>query len=296
MLERAWVRRIVAFVALVPIGASVGCGESVEPATAGGCRPQDDLLLCGQRLNIAHRGGARLAPAETLVAFQNATDIGVDVLEMDVHRTIDGAVVVLHDDTVDSTTNGSGQVKSMTLDEVKQLDAAYNFTMDGTTYPYRGQGITIPTLDEVMSAFPDAWYSVEIKQQDPPMVDDTLAVLARHGTAPRTVIASFRDEVLTELRAKAPGQKTSLSLGEMLELYSVTDDTEADYTAPAPIIQAPDNVIEPDLVDRAHRLGLSVEVWTVNDRTRMETLFDLGVDGIITDDPQTLKDVIASMP
>ena len=112
---------------------------------------------------MAHRGGRQLWPENTLTAFRGAAAMGVDVLEMDVHSSSDGVLVVLHDDTIDRTTDGMGLVHDYPLTALQALDAGYQWTADeGATYPFRGQGIAIPTLAEVLEAFPDAFLNVEI--------------------------------------------------------------------------------------------------------------------------------------
>ncbi|MEZ4374468.1 MAG: glycerophosphodiester phosphodiesterase family protein [Polyangiaceae bacterium] len=126
----------------------IGCGSD-DSAT----EPAGPLLLSNHFLNIAHRGGRKLAPEHTLVAYQNGLDVGADILELDVHATSDGVLVLMHDDTVDRTTNGTGAIKELTFAELRSLDAAYNFSEDGgQTFPYRGKGIQVPTLEEARRA------------------------------------------------------------------------------------------------------------------------------------------------
>jgi hypothetical protein len=118
-----------------------------------------DSFLCGRIRNIAHRGGAALAPENTLPAFANAVSIGADILEMDVRRTSDGVVILLHDPMVDRTTDGTGAVSGMTYAQLQQLDAGYKFTRDsGATRPYRGIGVRVPTLADVLAAHPDRYF------------------------------------------------------------------------------------------------------------------------------------------
>ena len=123
-------------------------------------------------LVMAHQGGDGLWPSNTLYAFERAVQAGVNVLELDVHASQDGALVVIHDDSVDRTTDGSGLVGDKTLAELKKLDAGYDWSPErtGETFPYRGQGITLPTLQEVFAAFPDTRVNVEIKQLEPSIV------------------------------------------------------------------------------------------------------------------------------
>ena len=117
-------------------------------------------------LVFAHRGGGGLFPENTLEAFKYSAEMGVDVLELDIHSTADGKLVVMHDATVDRTTDGNGRVNELTFDQLKKLDAGYKFTNDGgKTFPFRGKNITVPTLDEVFSAFPAMTFNIEPKQQ-----------------------------------------------------------------------------------------------------------------------------------
>lgn len=257
------------------------------------------LLEPGRIYNTAHRGGARLWPEHTLVAFQGAADAGADILEIDVHATSDGEIVVLHDDTVDRTTDGSGAVKTMDFATVRALDAGYQFTQDGgASHPYRGQGVQIPTLAEVLAAHPDALFNIEIKQQSPSIVSETIAAIQDAGVQDRVVLGSFYDQVTREARDEAPELLTALGTLEGMELYNLQADYEDSYTPPSPFFAAPVEfsglVMTAELIDKAHRVGVRVHAWTVNDRDEMERVLDFGVEGIITDDPVTLAEVIAA--
>src|SRR5215208_4358914 len=129
-------------------------------------------------LNLAHRGASALAPENTFEAFRLAVEDGAGGLELDVHMTRDGHIVVIHDATVDRTTNGSGAVSEMTLDELRRLDAGYNFSPDGgPTRPYRGRGIRVPTFGEVLEEFPRVAVNIEIKLGSPGIEESVLRVL-----------------------------------------------------------------------------------------------------------------------
>ena len=259
---------------------------------------QNNLLLSDRFLNIAHRGGGLLAPEETIVAFQNAIDIGTDVLEMDVHATVDGVIVLCHDATIDRTTNGTGMIKEITFKELQGFDAGYRYTPDGgATYPYRGQGLIIPALEEILTAFPDWYFSIEIKQHDPSIVDDVLRILAETGIEEQVVIASAFDDVLMEIHGKNPNLITSFGANEIWTFSNLEPEDEAKYFLPGEILQVPVSqgtleIVTPDLITRANRFNLKVHVWTINDPVEMQRLIDMGVDGIITDDPATLETII----
>src|SRR5215208_4117973 len=121
-------------------------------------------------LVIAHQGGDGVWPGDTMYAFENAVAIGADVLEMDAHVTKDGQIVLMHDEEVDRTTDGTGLIEDLTLEHLKQLDAAYKWsTDDGKTFPYRGQGIQVPMLEELFPTFPEMRYVIEIKLTENPI-------------------------------------------------------------------------------------------------------------------------------
>lgn len=282
-------------VALALASAACGGGGDAERTLpASGCDPAANLLLCGERLLIAHRGGARLRPEATLVAYAHAEALGADVLEVDVHTTSDGEVVCLHDDTVDRTTDGSGGVHDLTLAQVRALDAGYRFSPDGgATYPWRGQGLTVPTLDEVLSAHPSAWFTIEIKQTRPDMVDALLAVLDSRGAAARVVVVSVSDDVVHSVREQRPEVLTAMGAGEMITFHALGEETEAGYVPPTRLVQPPHSTITEELVARANRFQMRLHPWTVNDRDDMGRLLALGVHGIMTDDPALLGEVLA---
>ncbi|MBK9000186.1 MAG: glycerophosphodiester phosphodiesterase [Myxococcales bacterium] len=267
------------------------CGEDEGASKAASC---DHRFLCEAPLSFAHRGGGKLRPEETLPAYENAAALGAHVLEADVHTSADGEVVCMHDATVDRTTNGSGAIHEKTLAELKQLDAGYHFSADGgATFPWRNKGVTIPTLGEVLDAHPDAWWTIELKQLSPSIVDPVIALLDQRGATQRTVLVSFSDDVVHEIREKRPDILTGMGVGEMLALNALSDETEQDYEPPTRIVQPPASAVNAELMARAERLGLRIHVWTVNDRPEMEALLEIGVHGIMTDDPALLGQVLS---
>ena len=250
----------------------------------------ENLLLSDQFLVIAHRGGARLRPEATLLAFEHALEVGADVIEMDLHATADGVIVVIHDDTVDRTTDGTGAVNDMSFDELRMLDAGYDFSPDGgQTFPYRGMGLVIPTMEEVLEAFPNAYYLMEIKQYDPPIVDEVIGILAEHQVGDRIVLASFDDPTIEAVRAADPAVFTAMSAAEMAEFVGALDDPG--YRPPCLFLQSPWDITSQAVVDRAHELGMKVHPWTINESALMTDLIGRGVDGIMTDDPALLVEV-----
>jgi glycerophosphoryl diester phosphodiesterase len=156
-------------------------------------------------LVIAHQGGDDLWPGNTMFAFQNAVDLGVDVLEMDLHITKDGVLVLMHDETIDRTTDGTGEVEAMTSENFKEFDAGYDWTMDdGATFPFRGQGITVPMLEDVFAEFPDMRMTIEIKKTNTSMAQPFCHLIRTYGMEDKVLVASFHDERIQEFRGNAP--------------------------------------------------------------------------------------------
>ena len=246
-------------------------------------------------LVIAHRGGRALWPENTLYAFERAVETGVDVLEMDIHTTADGVPVVMHDDTVDRTTDGSGPIHSFTLEELRGLDAGYDWSPDdGQTFPYRGQGITVPTVEEIFAAFPDVPLNIEIKQEEPSMVASFCQMIRDHDLVDQVLVASFHQETIEEFRATCPEVATSAGTSEIVTLFALSRlFLEATYGAPAEAAQVPEyrsglHVLAPRFVDAARNRNLEVHAWTINEEDDMQRMIALGVDGIITDYPDRL--------
>ena len=260
----------------------------VPPALAG-------LIGREQAANIAHRGGALLGPEETIETLRVSLDAGAEVLELDLHGTSDGHVVTLHDSTLDRTTDGAGEVSAHTRAEVQALDAGARWTRDGQTWPFRGQGRRVPTLAEVLATFPTTPLVLEIKQSEPPIVEAVAADLRAADALGRVIVCAVDTEVIAAFRALVPEVATGLSMGEVADFYFVDDDEEADYHPPGRFLQVPPgygglDLLTPERVARARRLGLGVQVWTINDPAAMETW--RGLDGIMTDDPVSLQGIL----
>lgn len=241
---------------------------------------------------FGHRGAAALAPENTLPSFAVAASLGADYLELDVHGTVDGVIVVLHDDTVDRTTNGEGTVREMTWRQVEALDAGYRFEIAGAVYPYRDQGVKLPPLEAVLRAFPDLRFNIEIKQGDPSIVDEVVAILRHHGVAERTLLAAAEDPIMAEIRRSATADiATGSSIGDVATFFHHLDaGTLQSYTPPGVALQIPTRAGDRELITAeslaaAHAKNIEVHVWTINDPGEIERLLDLGVDGIMSDLP-----------
>lgn len=245
-------------------------------------------------LVIAHQGGEGLRPSNTMVAYRHALELGADVLEMDMHSTADGVLVLSHDETVDRLTDGAGLIKEMTWAELQELDAGYHWSDDGQTFPYRGQGITIPSLEEVFAAFPGVPMNIEIKQQEPSIVAPFCELIRAYGREQQVLVASFHPAVMEEFRQTCPGVATSGTEKEIRPFYILNRlAISSIYSPPAEAFQVPEysgglHVVTAGFVRGAHRRNVAVHVWTVNETADMERLLALGVDGLITDRPDRL--------
>ncbi len=233
-------------------------------------------------------------PEETLAAYANAVAVGADVIEMDVHTTSDGVPVCIHDATIDGTTDGTGDVHSFTFEELQAFDAGYNFK-SGEGYPERGKGHTIPSLEDVLTANSDQWILIEIKQSDPPMVDEVIAVLDATGMAGRVAISSFSGVPMLELREKRPDILSGFSMVEMTEFLFMDEEEWAAYEPPAKVLQPPHGSVDAQMVKTAEHFGVVLQPWTVNNPETMNDLFELGVQGVMTDDPVVLEEVITKL-
>jgi len=267
-----------------------------EPAVAS-TRP----FLQGPRpLAFAHRGGSLLWPENTMLAFRGAVEMGYRYLETDLHATRDGALVLIHDDTLERTTDGSGPVWEHTLAELKRFDAGYHFSPDGgRTYPCRGQGVTVPTLEGVLEAFPEVRLNVEIKQESPPAVQAVVDFIEKRGLQDRLLVASFRDRVVWEFRRRSGGHvATSAARGEARLFWLASRlRLERFLRVPYDALQVPARygsrtVVDRRFVEAAHRRGLQVHVWTVDEPEEMRWLLGLGVDGLMSDRPDLLLEVV----
>ena len=289
-IRPSWGSLLVGALAMVAIGRYMG---SRKPG-AGARTPQ------GWPVNFAHRGGAKIVPENTLEGFREGLRVGAGVLELDVHALADGTVVVHHDETVDRTTNGSGAIREMTLAEVKRLDAGYRFTPDGgRTYPHRGEGVKVPTLEEVYREFTDVPINVEIKGKRPGIEETVWRIIEGVGAEERTLVVSEDSGTIRRFReASGGGVATASSSAELIFFWLLSRLRLSGLSKPPyQALQGPETykglrIVTPELVRRAHERGLRVDVWTIDHEPDMRRLLGFGVDGIMTDRPDILTRVL----
>lgn len=254
----------------------------------------------GQKPRLfAHRGASGEAPENTLVAFQRAVELGMIYAELDVHASRDGVVVVSHDATLERTTNGCGHIREFSHAELRRFDAGYHFSSDsGETFPFRDTEVTIPSLIEVLQNFPILHLTIEIKQTDPSIEELVIAAVRSCGREKQVVLASEHDAVLARVRALAPEIASSSSYGEVLEfIQRVTTNQLSDYRPPGHALQIPPEfqgipLVTSHTVTAAHALGCEVHVWTIDEHEEMDRLLDLNVDGIMSNFPGRLLEVV----
>jgi glycerophosphoryl diester phosphodiesterase len=230
---------------------------------------------------FAHRGGASELPENTLAAFQAAVDLGYQYLETDVHVTADGVLLAFHDDTLDRVTDRQGRIRDLPWSVVRQA------RVDGKE--------PIPLLEEILGEWPDARVNIDVKHET--SVEPLVETLRRTNSFERVCVAAFSDGRLSRVR-RLTGLRVCTALGprEISQLRIASFGWPAGTIGGA-CVQVPPRVAGRNLVDRrfvdaAHRRGLAVHVWTIDHATEMERLLDLGVDGIMTDRPAILKEVL----
>ncbi len=275
--------------------------------------PPPSSWLDRRIIAYAHQGGAWEAPSSTLYAIGNALAAGATAIELDVHATADDHLVVSHDPSVDRTTDGTGEIASMTLAEVRRLDNSYWWVPGSDvdhdqpvgTYPFRGRApddpdFRIATLEEVLGRFPDVILNLDIKRTAPvvkPYEEALAAMLRRFGRRDDVIVASFLDSATDAFSTYAPEIPTSAGTRSVATFYQAVAAGEPPPVLRHVALQVPRRTGQLEIVDEAfieaaHHAGIAVHVWTIDTERDMRELVELGVDGIITDLPTELDTVL----
>jgi len=259
-------------------------------------------------LLIAHQGGELLAPSNTMIAFEQARQYDIDMMETDIHMTKDGHLVMIHDATVDRTTNGTGRVDSYTLEELQKLDAGYRFTdLNGET-SFRGKGAYIPTLEELFQKYgKDYYFNVEIKDRYPQTGESTIEqklweLIEKYGLQKKVIVTSFDNAIVQRFDDFANGQ-VALGAGKAEVIrYVLTSKAflPGFYRPGSQVLQLPTadsgfDLSTERIIDDAHRLNMQVHYWTIDDKETMKLLIERGADGIMTNRPDLLLEVMKEM-
>ena len=248
-------------------------------------------MIPGVAIVYAHRGGAKLRPENTVLAFDHGLSLGADGLEFDVHLSRDGVVVVHHDRTLDRTTNGRGPLAALTADELGRLDA-------GARFPgFQGVAGGVPRLDEVLRRYPGIPLIIELKVNEPELAHRTIDTVRAANAVDRVALGSYGTRVLRAARAYEPAittgssrEETRLALYRSWIRWPVRRSPYREYQVPE--VAGTTRVVSPLFVRYAHEAGLLVKVWTVDDAGDMRRLLSWGVDAIISDRPDIAVEVI----
>jgi glycerophosphoryl diester phosphodiesterase len=257
------------------------------------CRRRDRPLV------FAHRGGAGLAPENTMAAFDRAASLGVDGVELDVRLAKDGEVVVVHDEDLARTTDRRGPIAALTADELARVDAGARFQLNGAA-PFRGQGLGVPRLADVLPRLPAMPLIIELKGADPAIAHASVEVVRQAGALDRVCFGGFFDPVLRAARAAHRDVCTSAARNEirwaLYRSYVRWPLGPRAYRAfQVPETSGTTRVVSPRFLRVARGDGRLVQVWTVNDPADMQRLADWGIDGWITDRPDLALQVAASL-
>jgi len=258
---------------------------------AHAARPRSWFAGLPRPLIMAHQGGEKQWPSNTLLAFRQARGLGVDVLDMDVHLSRDGELVVMHDTTVDRTTDGHGAIHDLSWAELSRLDAGYRFSLDDKHFPYRGKGLRIPRLEDILREFPDIRLGIEIKQAPLETAAHLAQLIHRYGAEQRILLACFDEAMMVELRRQMPDVASSATPAEvrifwLASALHLEDFTAANYQAlQIPLEHDGRRLVSARLVEAAHRRGVCVLPWTLDTKAEVESCREAGADGFNTNLP-----------
>lgn len=252
---------------------------------------------------FAHRGASNEYPENTLPAFQKAVELGVDVIETDVHLTKDNRFVIFHDETIDRMCDSCGLIRDYTLSELKTFNAGYRYTADnGKSFPFRDKGLSALSLEEVLEKFPEQRFNIDLKDKSPEQGKLFVDIINKHGAQGRVLAASEHRYILMEIRRLCPELATSFALWEALWFYFLFKSglLFLNISFPGDALQVPEywgqfHVVTGSFIKQAHEKGLKVHVWTINKESDMRRLLGMGADGVMSDNPELLLKVVESL-
>lgn len=245
---------------------------------------------------VGHRGASSEFPENTLEAFERALELGVDVLETDIHLTADGHVVVSHDPTGERAANVPTAIAEARLAEVQSWDAGWAYLDPSGERPFAGRGLFIPTLNQLLDLTGQTLLNIDIKHHSSTMVATLLALLRDRGVEEQVTLASFDDNTIAQVRAMGYRGPTALQLREVVALWSLPAALARrvirGQAVQVPTRRGPVVLSSCAFIDKCHALGLRVDYWTINDGVEADVLLERGADGIMTDDPSGMAAVV----
>jgi glycerophosphoryl diester phosphodiesterase len=260
----------------------------------------DNPFRTGRTLVIAHAGGDGLFPENTLFAYRQSIALGSEVVDADVRLSADGVLVAIHDTTVDRTTNGSGGVADMSFAELAALDAGWSWERNGE-HPFRGRGIGVPSIEQILTEFPTTLTTLDLKDQRVDLVAPVCGLLRRLGRTSDVYIGSDSSDQVLRFREVCPEVRTSATDDERAMMRAAREAGDTTFTTPQRVGQPPyigsdgTKRITADYLEFSHMHDIAVLTWVVDDRDQLRELIELGVDGVYTRRPDVMVDVLNEM-
>jgi glycerophosphoryl diester phosphodiesterase len=295
-------RRVALSVALLVLGGGAvlsASNQSVDSAQAPDGADRFNPFRTGRTLVIPHAGGDGMYPENTMVAYERSLALGGDVIDLDVRLTRDGVLVALHDSTVDRTTDGRGQVAEMSFAELQQLDAGWSFTAGGR-HPFRGQGLQVPSVRQILERFAGVLTTLDLKDQRVTAVAPICDLIEELRIVDNIYVGVDTTEQVMEFRKRCPQVRTSGTSAERQAARAARERGDLTYRSPQTVSQpsyvADDGTIRvtQDFIEAAHARNVAVLTWVVDDPATMRQLVEWGVDGIYTRRPDLLLDIVSS--
>jgi glycerophosphoryl diester phosphodiesterase len=259
-------------------------------------KPSTNPFRSGRTLVIPHGGGDGLFPENTMLAYERTIAMGADVVDVDVRRSKDGVLVAFHDDSLTRITGQPGRIEERTFQELQSFDAGWSFRK-GKVFPFRGKGITIPSLESILQRFPSSLLSLDLKDESASLNRPMCDLLTRFGRSNDVFVGSNNDAQILQFRQLCPGVRTSATMVDVYASRDARAKNDSSFVPAVTVDQPPYRRGDRTLVDAAslawaHTHGVAILTWVVNDTKDMERLVDIGVDGIYTSYPDRLLEVL----
>ena len=295
-------RAIVVPIIAIVVSSVVGCESSsvAHPVVRPADRQTNNPFRIGRPLVIPHAGGDALFPENTLYAYEHSIAMGGDVIDIDVSLTADGVPIAFHDSTLERTTNGTGRVQDATLADLADLDAAWNFHPE-QHYPLRGQEVTIPTIEAILTEFPHTLATLDLKDLRTEAVEPICSLLTALRRTNDVYVGVDTDEQVMLFRQSCPQVHTSGTTAERRAIRAAREAGDATFVSaqlvgqPAFLADDGSRRISADYLEFSHHLGTAVLTWVVDDPADMTDLIEMGIDGIYTRRPDVMIQLLRDM-